>query len=407
MRELHLLPAVNKELIVSVLGGGGEGKLSLPLFSFFPKISFLSLCERTFIRMQHFHILTVKEIREETPECVSIAFDVPADLKEDFKYIQGQYLTLRETINGEEVRRSYSLCSCPLDDEWRVAIKKLEGGRFSTWAHENLKTGDEIDVMPPQGRFYCNLYPKNENNYIMFASGSGITPIMSTIKTILKTEPKSEIQLFYGNKNIENIIFRDELEDLKNIYLGRFTVHYILSRQAQESDWFNGRIDLDKLKNYAKVFFDPKEVDGFFICGPQPMLLALRDGLMEMGVEKPKVHVELFSSYVESNKEKEEAWKEEYKGKAAKVQVIVDGKTLDFVLPYGGNSILDGALRKGADLPYACKGGVCCTCKAKVLEGEVEMTVNYGLEDDEVENGYILTCQSHPRTENLVVDFDQ
>jgi ring-1,2-phenylacetyl-CoA epoxidase subunit PaaE len=242
---------------------------------------------------------------------------------------------------------------------------------------------------------------------VLLASGSGITPIMGTLKTILRRVPKSSVQLFYGNKDTESIIFREELEDLKNKYLGRLTVHYILSRQDQESEWFNGRLDIEKLNRYARVFFDPAEVDGFFICGPQPMLLSLRQGLLDLGVDKHKVHVELFNAYVESDRKKEEEWEKVYEGKAAKVDITVDGKTMSFVLPYGGKTVLDGALAKGADLPFACKGGVCCTCKAKLMEGEVAMTVNYGLEEDEIENGYILTCQSHPRSEHLIVDFDQ
>lgn len=357
--------------------------------------------------MQHFFPLQIKEVRPETWECVSVSFDVPDSLREQFQYTQGQYLTLRTTLQGEEVRRSYSLCSSPLDNEWRVAIKRLPGGKFSTWANEHLKAGDTIEVMPPQGRFFCELDPAMDSDYVLFASGSGITPIMGTLKTILKKQPKASVQLFYGNKDSESIIFREELEDLKNKHLGRFTVHYILSRQDQESDWFNGRLDNEKLQHYARIFFDPKEVDGFFICGPQPMLLSLREGLLNMGVDKSKVHVELFNAYVESNRKQEAEWEKTYQGKAAKVDVIVDGKSTSFMLPYGGKTILDGALGKGADLPFACKGGVCCTCKAKLLEGEVQMTVNYGLEEDEVANGYILTCQSHPRTDRLVVDFDQ
>lgn len=380
---------------------------SAPLFSFYGKrFCYLYTYERSFA-MQHFFLLKIKEVRPETYECVSVSFDVPDELKEQFEYIQGQYLTLRTTLNGEEVRRSYSLCSSPLDNEWRVAIKRLPGGLFSTWANESLKAGDTLEVMPPQGRFYCELDPAAKSNYVLFASGSGITPIMGTIKTMLKKQPNASVTLFYGNKDTESIIFREELEDLKNRHIGRFTVHYILSRQDQESDWFNGRLDNEKLNHYARIFFDPKEVDGFFICGPQPMLLAMRDGLLDMGVDKSKVHVELFNAYVESAKKKEEEWEKVYQGKAAKVDVTVDGKTMSFVLPYGGKTVLDGALAKGADLPFACKGGVCCTCKAKLLEGEVEMAVNYGLEDDEIENGYILTCQAHPRSEHLVVDFDQ
>lgn len=379
-----------------------EPALSVPV----PK-EFISLCERTFIRMSKFFKLRIAETRKETEDCISVRFDVPEELSEIFEYKQGQYLTLRTEIRGEEVRRSYSLCSSPLDNEWRVAIKKLPGGVFSSWAHEHFKAGMEVEVMPPLGRFYCELDPHKDTSYVLFASGSGITPIMGTLKTILRQVPKARVKLFYGNKNVASIIFREELEDLKNKYLGRLSIHYILSRQDQESEWFNGRLDIDKLKHYAKIFFQPDEVEAYFICGPQPMLLALRQGLFDLGVEKSRVHVELFNSYVEHTAPRDPEEAKALEGKAARVDIKVDGKSTSFMLPYGGKTVLDGALAQGADLPYACKGGVCCTCKARLVEGEVQMEVNYGLEDDEIAMGYILTCQSHPRSEHLVVDFDQ
>src|SRR5690606_8108210 len=213
-----------------------EPALSVPV----PK-EFISLCERTFIRMSKFFKLRIAETRKETEDCISVRFDVPEELSEIFEYKQGQYLTLRAEIRGEEVRRSYSLCSSPLDNEWRVAIKKLPGGVFSSWAHEHFKAGMEVEVMPPLGRFYCELDPHKDTSYVLFASGSGITPIMGTLKTILRQVPKARVKLFYGNKNVASIIFREELEDLKNKYLGRLSIHYILSRQDQESEWFNGR----------------------------------------------------------------------------------------------------------------------------------------------------------------------
>ncbi len=354
----------------------------------------------------HFHPLTITEVRRETPDCVSIAFDVTPDLKKTFQYKQGQYITLRTHINGEEVRRSYSICSSPLDNELRVAVKKTEQGLFSNYANDKLKKGDTIDVMPPLGKFFVELDASQSRQYIGFAAGSGITPLLSIIKTTLRTEPKSSFTLVYGNRNRHSIIFKEELEGLKNLYMDRFRVIYILSREKTDAAIHFGRIDGDKCGALCEKNLDIHSTDAFFLCGPEDMIFSVKDQLQKLGVEPKKIHFELFTT---QGRKKETgalhftATKKEVK---SRITVKLDGISFDFDLGFEGDAILDAALKQGADLPYACKGGVCCTCRAKLIEGEVDMDVNYGLEAEEIEQGFILTCQSHPRTEKVVVDFD-
>ena len=358
--------------------------------------------------MSKFYALKVKEIRKETDEAVSVVFDVPAELKEAYKFKQGQYLTFKKQINGEEIRRNYSVCVSPLENELRVAVKKVPGGRFSTYANEVLKVGDVLETMTPMGRFYTEMNPNNEKNYIGFAGGSGITPVMSILKTVLQSEPKSSFTLFYGNRGFDSIIFREAIEALKNEYMGRLTIHHIFSDEKLEGELFNGFITIEKCKQFAKYLFDIKTIDEYFICGPEPMMLAIRDSLQSLGVGNKKIHVELFTT---PGQKKDFGVPQPGESaidpsKESQVTVLLDGDEFDFTLSYGAESVLDRALKQGADLPFACKGGVCATCKAKLLEGEVEMEVNYALEEDELEAGYILTCQSHPRTEKLIVDYD-
>ncbi|MCP4443581.1 MAG: phenylacetate-CoA oxygenase/reductase subunit PaaK [Aureispira sp.] len=356
-----------------------------------------------------FHKLTVKDVRKETDDCTSVAFEVPTEHQDDYQFIQGQYLTLRTDINGEDIRRSYSICSSPLDSELRVAIKKIDGGKFSTFANDSLKRGDELEVMTPTGNFYTELNADNKKQYIAFAAGSGITPIMSIMKTVLQTEPNSEFTLLYGNKNTASIIFKEEIEALKNKYLDRFSVHYFLSRERLETPLLNGRITGEKCETLFDKLIDVKKADEFFLCGPEKMIFEVRDALSAVGVEEDHVHFELFTSpdgklggdskSVEVN--------EDLKGKSSAVTVKLDGITFDMDVPFEGETVLDAALKEGADLPFACKGGVCCTCKAKLLEGEVTMAKNYALEQDELDKGFILTCQAYPTTEKVVVDFDE
>jgi ring-1,2-phenylacetyl-CoA epoxidase subunit PaaE len=355
----------------------------------------------------HFHSLKIKEVRRETPECISVEFEVPDQLKENFSFQQGQSLTMRMFLNGEEVRRTYSICSSPLDNELRVAIKKQEYGIFSKYANEKLKAGDVLEVMEPVGKFYTGLNPSNKKNYLAFAAGSGITPVISIIKTALQTEPESKFTLVYGNRSRTSIIFFEELEGLKDKFLERFNLIHILSRERTDAPINFGRIDTEKLVELNRLF-DYSSFDDFFICGPEEMIFRVKEFLEQKNIDSKKIHFELFSTSGEKRKSGVRSRETVADVKAkSKITVKLDGRSFDFDLPLNSETvILDAALQQGADLPYACKGGMCCTCKAKLLEGEVEMDVHWGLEEEEVEKGYILTCQSHPKTEKVVVDFD-
>jgi ring-1,2-phenylacetyl-CoA epoxidase subunit PaaE len=355
----------------------------------------------------HFHRLRIKEVKKETPDCVSILFEIPDNLKERFSYYQGQSLTMRTFLNGEEVRRTYSICSSPLDNKWRVAVKKQEAGLFSSFANENLKAGDELEVMEPVGKFYTELNPEQKKNYLALAAGSGITPVISIITTTLRTEPKSQFTLVYGNRNTNSIIFKEELEGLKNKFMDRFQIIYILSRERTDAPVNSGKINKEKLEALSKLI-QYAGMDETFICGPEEMIFCVKDFLEQKGIDTKKIHFELFTTAgqkTQSKKQKAPGIK--IGGPESLITIKVDGRSHDFSLSLSSDtSILDAALEQGADLPFACKGGMCCTCKARLLEGQVEMDVHWGLEHDEIEKGFILTCQSHPKTERVVVDFD-
>lgn len=356
-----------------------------------------------------FYSLKVQDVRPETADCVSVSLEVPAELRELFRFAPGQYLTFRRHMDGAEVRRSYSICSSPKDGELRVAIKKVEEGKFSTYAHSSLKAGEVLDVMPPMGKFTPKRSEQTHKEYLAFAAGSGITPIMSIMKTVLEDEPGSRFTLVYGNKSRNSVIFRESIEALKNIYMERLSLYHVLSREYMEVPLFSGRIDAAKCREFCRSLIDLSTIDEAFICGPESMILSVRQELIDLGLPTEKIHIELFTS-PDQPKASHEKWVKEHdssKGPCSKVSITLDGTTFDMEVPFNGESILDAALRHGADLPYACKGGVCCTCRALVTEGEVEMEVNYSLEHYEVEKGYVLTCQSHPRTERVIIDFDQ
>lgn len=355
-----------------------------------------------------FFPLKVKEIRPETADCVSVALEIPQDMEKLFQFAPGQYLTFKHQLNNAEVRRSYSICSSLADRELRVAIKKVDQGKFSSFANDLLKLGDVLEVMPPNGKFTPRKNNSNKKHYLAFAAGSGITPIMSIMKSVLEQEPESEFTLVYGNKNRNSIIFRETIEGLKNRYMQRLRIYHLLSREMMDVTLFNGRIDAPKVKQLADSLIDVKGMDEVFICGPETMLLAVRQQLLDLGLTTEQIHIELFSSPDEP-KPNHENWVKDHKSindATSKVSVRLDGATFEMNLSYHGDSILDAALKHGADLPYACKGGVCSTCRAKVIEGEVEMEVNYALEKNEVAQGYILTCQSHPKTDHVFIDFD-
>ncbi len=355
-----------------------------------------------------FYTLRVKEVRHETADCVSVAMDVPQDMKDTFQFAAGQYLTFRTQMDGAEVRRSYSICVSPSEGELRVAVKKVDGGKFSTYANDTLKAGDTLEVMPPMGKFSPKSAPKPGKNYLAIAAGSGITPVMSIMKTVLENEPGSNFTLIYGNKSRNTIIFREAIEALKNKYMQRLRIYHILSREQMDAPLFNGRITADKCAEFCGTLIDINRMDEAFICGPEDMILSVRDKLSALGMPSENVHIELFTS-PDQPKATHEKWAAQHKHDSSamsKVSITLDGTTFDIELAYGGDNILDAALKSGADLPYACKGGVCCTCRAKLVEGEVDMEVNYALEKDEIAKGYILTCQSHPKTERVVIDFD-
>jgi len=352
-----------------------------------------------------FHTLKVLSVEKTTPDCSIISLDVPDKLKPQFQFKQGQYLTLKAEINGEEVRRSYSLCSSPLDDEWKVGIKKIEEGKFSTFANDVLKVGDTLESMPPTGNFYVEVNPNKQKNYVAFAAGSGITPMVSIIKTHLASEPKSTFKLFYINQTVQSIILKEELEALKNQYMGRFEIFYFLTKEHRSVPLLKGRLNEEKMEIIFKSICNIDLIDDYFSCGPEAMIMMIRDFLTGKGVDKKKIHFELFNTAGAKPRAKKIA--QTFKGKVADVTILEGGKSMNFKIEQGSDNILDAALKNAADLPFACKGGVCCTCRAKLVEGNVEVLVNYGLEEEEIEQGYILTCQSLPISEKVVVDFDQ
>ena len=354
----------------------------------------------------HFHQLKIKEVKRETADCVSIAFTVPGELEKEFAFAPGQNITIKKNIGGEELRRSYSICSAPFENELRVAVKKVEGGKFSSFANDELTTGDKLDVLPPTGKFNTPLNAVNKKKYLAFVAGSGITPVISIIKTTLLTEPGSQFTLVFGNRGRPSIIFFEELEGLKNKYINRFNFINILSRERTDAPINSGRINEAKLTELTKLV-NYESIDEYFICGPEEMIFCVKNFLEQRKIDNKKIHFELFTTPGQKQSaagSRKLAVNNE--GPKSKITVKLDGRSFDFELGFDSDCILDAALKQGADLPFACKGGVCCTCKARLLEGEVEMDVNWGLEQEEVEQGYILTCQSHPITEKVVVDFD-
>ena len=351
-----------------------------------------------------FFEITVQEIIRETDDCLSIAFDIPEKFMNDFNFKSGQYLTLKTQIENEEVRRSYSLCSEPSSKTHKIAIKRIENGLFSSYAHEKIKVGDSIEVMAPSGNFQHIPNASNEKNYALFAAGSGITPILSILKSILRHEPNSHVNLIYGNKGINSIIFKEEIEALKNTYLNQMSVVHILSRENLGNVLQQGRIDKAKCEMLLKTYFNQTKIDDVFICGPEQMTLDIREVMIAQGMHSKQIHLELFGT----GYDKKEKIKGDVTNEAdSQITLFMDGDEYDFDLNTHDVSILDAAQKIGLDVPYACKGGVCCTCKAKVIKGTVEMDVNYALEQDEVDDGYVLTCQAHPTAKKVVVSFDE
>ncbi|MFT4061786.1 MAG: phenylacetate-CoA oxygenase/reductase subunit PaaK [Edaphocola sp.] len=356
--------------------------------------------------MSRFHELKVKRVKRETNDCVSLSFEVPEGIKEEFTFNQGQFLTFKKTLdNGEEIRRSYSICSAPHEGELSVAVKHVRNGIFSTYANTLVKEGDVLEAMPPSGRFMGKFSAGTQKEYLAIAAGSGITPVISIIKTILQTQPDSSVHLLYGNKDRNSIIFKEQLESLKNKYLGRLSLYFILSRETADAAMFSGRINKEKIANLFKYFLPANNISEAFLCGPEEMILEVKDYLLANGLQPGRVHFELFAA-AGAQKTFGQQTQGEASHELANVAVTLDGSTVSLTMPYDGESILDAAMRNGADLPYACKGGVCATCRAKLLKGKVHMDVAYGLEPEELAAGFILTCQSHPRSAEIAVNFD-
>jgi len=351
--------------------------------------------------MSKFYSLKVTDVKKETNDCVSVGFEVPQNLKKEFSYIQGQYLTLKFRINGEEVRRSYSICSSPLEPGLRIAVKKVKDGRMSTFINEKLKAGDVVETMVPVGNFYTDLNQYNKKVYNLFAAGSGITPIISILKTALAFESQSTVNLFYGNSNEETIVFKDELAELKTRYNTRLSIYTILSRPVTAmEELFMGRLAKEKAAALVKKYIDPTLINEFFICGPTEMMIHVREALESLNISKSKIHLEYFGTPPESKQESDLT-----NVVPCEVTIICDGdERVVFMEPH--QTVLEAALEANLDAPFACRAGSCCTCRAKVIEGKVMMDVNYALLDSEVEEGYILTCQSHALTPTLTVDYD-
>lgn len=358
--------------------------------------------------MARFHDLEVTDIHKTIRDAVVVTLKPVNGAAKEFDFTQGQYLTFRQDFEGEELRRSYSICAGRDEGILQVGIKRVDGGAFSTWANEDLKVGDRVQAMPPMGGFFTELNAANEKQYLGFAGGSGITPVLSIIKTTLAHEPKATFTLVYANKGVNTIMFREELEDLKNTYMGRFNVIHVLESDAQEIDLFTGLVTEEKCADLFKTgWIDIESVDTAFICGPEPMMLGIAKALRDHGLTDSQIKFELFASAQPGRLKRKVVSKDAASSaNQAKASITMDGATQTIEMPKD-TTILDAALDNAMDAPYACKAGVCSTCRCKVLEGEVEMVTNHALEDYEVEKGYVLSCQSFPLTDNVVVDFDQ
>ncbi|SEN67712.1 ring-1,2-phenylacetyl-CoA epoxidase subunit PaaE [Duganella sp. CF517] len=357
--------------------------------------------------MSKFHPLTVSQVRNETRDTIAVTFAVPPELQDSFRFQQGQHLTLRAIIDDEDVRRSYSICSAVHEGALRVAIKRTQGGLFSSWANESIKPGLTLDVMPPMGHFNVPLDAANHKHYLAFAAGSGITPILSIIKTTLAAEPHSRFTLFYGNRASSSVIFKDELSDLKDTYMDRLKLAYVMSREQQDIELFNGRITKEKCAQFLRHWVRVDDIDVAFICGPEDMMLGVSEALQEAGMPKSNIKIELFAASIPKHQHKPRALDPAAARHETEVTVIMDGSASSFTMDQDKESLLDAGLRAGIDMRYSCKGGVCSTCRCKLLEGKVDMDVNYALEDYEIARGYVLSCQSFPITDKVVIDFDQ
>jgi len=354
---------------------------------------------------EHFHALRVAAIVPETAEANSIRFEIPDALKQAFAFRAGQHLTLRATIGGEEVRRNYSLCTAPAEQDWMVTVKRIGGGVFSNWVGDQLKAGDTIEVMPPHGSFTCEFHAGKARHLAGIAGGSGITPVMSLVRSLLKYEPNSSFTLLYGNRDSSSVIFLDALAALKDRYLDRLELYHFLDAEEQDIELFNGMLDRKRCEEaIALLAADPAEVDGWFICGPGPMMDAAEGALLDRGIDKGRIHIERFTADRPAEAVARQIAELQTKAEGVTVSVTLDGRTRK--VPFTAGNILDSARAAGLPAPFACKAGVCATCRAKVTSGKVEMAARYGLTDEEVAAGYVLTCQSVPMGDGVAVDYD-
>jgi ring-1,2-phenylacetyl-CoA epoxidase subunit PaaE len=354
---------------------------------------------------EHFHALRVAEIVPETAEANSIRFEIPDELRDKFAFRAGQHLTLRATLNGEEVRRNYSLCTAPDSNDWLVTVKRIGGGLFSNWVGDGLKAGDTIDVMPPHGSFTTEFAATNKRHVVGIAGGSGITPVMSLIRTLLKCEPESRFTLLYGNRDSSSVIFLEALAALKDKFLRRLEIYHFLDAEEQDIELFNGMLNRERLEEAISALVpDAAEIDGWFICGPGPMMDAAEGALLDRNIAKDRIHIERFTADRPAGEVTREIAELQTKAEGVSVSVTLDGRTRR--VPFTAGNILDSARASGLPAPFACKAGVCATCRAKVTKGKVEMAARYGLTDEEVADGYVLTCQSVPIGDGVAVDYD-
>lgn len=357
--------------------------------------------------MHHFHALKVAAVEPQTREAVAVTLKVPPELEALFRYAQGQHLTLRTHLDGEEVRRSYSICSAVQDNRLRIAIKRVPGGLFSNWANDHLRSGMSLDVMPPAGHFGLETWDESARHYVAFAAGSGITPILSIIKTTLQSEPRARFTLIYGNRASSSVLFKEELEDLKDRYLDRLRLVFVLSREAQEIELFNGRIDGDKVDALLRAWIAPGDINAAYVCGPLDMMEQTRDALARNGVDPSAIRLELFATSAAEAQARQRVSAHEAPAGECEVSVVLDGRIRHFSVSRGGDNLLEAALAHNIELPFSCKGGVCSSCRCKLTEGEVDMNAVYALEDYEIERGFVLACQSYALSDRVTLDFDQ
>ncbi len=356
--------------------------------------------------MIHFHPLRVSEVRRETDDSVVVSFDVPDALRPTFQFSPGQYLTLKRGTGPEEARRSYSICAAP-GETLRVGVRRVPRGLFSPWMAGALRAGDTLDVMEPQGRFGAALVQGEPRHVLLIAGGSGITPILSILRTLLEQKPHTRCTLLYGNRTAASTMFKEELEDLKNRHITRLALHPVFSREQVDSPLASGRLDGERIGLFLRTLIDPQGIDQAFICGPHAMNDEAEAALLAAGVPAERIHVERFGLPPEQVQGKVQHAAQPGDADLSRISVVRDGLTRDFFFRKGDPSILDAAAREGLDVPYSCKSGVCATCRAKLLDGQVRMDRNFALDKADLDAGFILTCQAHPLSETVVVSFDQ